>query len=540
MGDSYIKKNGLLYSSDLHTVLGVDDTSNFFTGRVPYGAHVIDGEVFSACPYESISLPDSVKQIGNAVFENSLALEKVKLPSSIKNLPPYLFAGCSALVKITMPNTLESFSEGLFKGCSSLTEIPFRSGLKELPPSVFEGCSSIKSLVIPSTVEKICSRSVAACTSLETVVIPSNVQEIALDAFSGCNAIRSVRIDGDSSLFFVGEDGNLYKKGASSDELLIRVCLSKGADFSFFKENPDDIAVDIAEDEEEDEDDTFSAEIGPNDEETGFMELSRGGLMENALTDGMSKNNNENSINKEKNMEGNNVDSMLADIMGEEKERVSSEVGSGVSEKEAEVLSEAMSVMSESSVQSGTGNVSTEELENLFSKQEKEALDTSAIEEEKKNPNLIDGKTKILIDSVAFSRVLHYEPKGSVPEDGDLFVIAEKTVTDEKGNKDFSKKLVSCCNTFARIHDFRRVFLLAGLPFENDEFTQFYFHYINKRNVILACEAESPSGLSDYAKKICEESRISLEKNELMDQRKSASVKTQMLIKLVIRDKYEK
>ena len=48
---SYIKKNGLLYSEDLHTVIGVDDTVPDFTGRVPFGAHKIDDEVFSDCPY---------------------------------------------------------------------------------------------------------------------------------------------------------------------------------------------------------------------------------------------------------------------------------------------------------------------------------------------------------------------------------------------------------------------------------------------------------------------------------------------------------
>ena len=58
---SYIKKNGLLYSEDGYTVIGVDDTSNEFNGRVPFGAHKIDDDVFSDCPYESISLPDSVK-----------------------------------------------------------------------------------------------------------------------------------------------------------------------------------------------------------------------------------------------------------------------------------------------------------------------------------------------------------------------------------------------------------------------------------------------------------------------------------------------
>ena len=81
--------------------------------------------------------------------------------------------------------------------------------------------------------------------------------------------------------------------------------------------------------------------------------------------------------------------------------------------------------------------------------------------------------------------------------------------------------------------------MLYGLPIDNDEFTQFFKHFISKKNVVLACEAESPSKLSDYGKKICEFSRISLKKEDLSEQRNTAAVKTDNLIKLVIRDKYE-
>ena len=81
--------------------------------------------------------------------------------------------------------------------------------------------------------------------------------------------------------------------------------------------------------------------------------------------------------------------------------------------------------------------------------------------------------------------------------------------------------------------------MLYGLPLDNDEFAQFFKHFIMKKNVILACEAESPSKLSEYGRQICELSRISLEKEELEEQRHSAAIKTKTLVKLVIRDKYE-
>ena len=531
---SYITKNGLLYSEDLHTVLGVDDTSKVFTGRVPFGAHRIDDDVFSDCPYESISLPDSVTELGNCLFENSKALKKVKLPSNITELPSYLFSGCSALTKVTMPNALTSLSEGLFKNCSSLTEIPFRAGISVLPVSVFEGCSSLKSLVIPPTVRRIESRAVAGCTSLESVVFPAGLEYIAPDAFEGCTSLHNIRIDDEGGLFYVGEnDGYLYEAADEGDRVVLKTSAGGGAAVSFFKDNADDISAGLSETDEEEieDDDTFSAEIGVSDEETQFMhdEVAAKKPADNIIekSDVIEK-------GDSKKMGDSAVDSMLADIMDAEKERntVSEEIG--VSEKETEVLSEAMSVMSESS-QNSAGGVTDSELEKLFAKNEESELATHNSE----NPDVLDSKAQILTDSVGLSNIIDCEPAGEIPEEPELYVIAEKLAKDSSGKNNFSQKLIACSKTFARIHDFKKIIMLYGLPLDNEEFAQFFQHFIAKKNIILACEAESPSKLSEYGKKICELARISLEKEELAEQRRSASVKTRTLVKLVIRDKFE-
>ena len=573
MSDLYIKKNGLLYSPDGQTVVGVDDTSPAFKGRVPFGAHYIDDEIFTECPYEAVYLPDSVKKIGKALFRDSPALEKVKLPSLVKVLPEYLFAGCGALEKITMPNELEGFSEGLFMDCQSLQEIPFRNGIKVLPKKVFAGCVSLKSLVIPNTVEIIESNAAANCTGLESLVIPDSVKEIASDAFVGCTSLHNIRINGQSNIFYIDEeDGCLYKKADGGDELIIKAYKVTPSSVNYFEDNVDDKPIEEADEDEEPEDQTFSPEIGVSEFEG---ELQTDGLAsENLETDSIDQNNlvqepeelaedsedefveqgvgisesendimeltNEDNINND--VQGDtmsdesNIDSMLADIMGEEKERIAAAENVGVSEKESEALSETISVMEEDAPENN-GTVSQSELEQLFSKNEEQEI-AAQVSEEDKDPSELDSKTKILVDSVSKSEILNFEPKTDDKSDGDLFVIAEKLITTDSG-EDFSTHLVACCKKMADIHDFRRVVLLYGLPLDNDEFMQFYRHFIGKKNIILACEADRPSKLSDYCKTVCENSRISLEKNELVEQRKCASVKSETLVKLVIRDNYE-
>lgn len=528
MGESFIKKNGLLYSEDLHTLVGVDDTSTEFSGRIPYGVHAIDDEVFSDCPYETVSIPDSVKKLGACLFENSKKLQKVKLPYSITELSPYMFNGCEALTKVTMPNELAILPEGLFQNCTSLCEVPFKSGIQEIPEHYADGCSAVKSVVFPLSLKKISSCAFANCTGLESIVLPSGIEEISPDAFENCSLLSSIRLEGESQIFYVGDDGSLYRHSDSSDELVIQNAAKRNQSVSFFKENVDDETEDTFDDDDEEEEDFFfSAEIGASDEETGIVDLTE------------DQNENIDKSVQESNMaDESNVDAMLADIMGAEKER-NQTADASVSENESRVMSEMMDIMSDSSSHSNTGAVTADELANLFSKnEENEAAGNDENPSDVKNPDGLDSKTQILVDSVEFSKILTFEPSGDVPEDSDLFVIAEKTVTDAAGQKSFSEKLEACCKTFAKIHDFKRVIMLNGLPLDNDEFMQFYFHFINKRNVILACEASSPSKLSDYCKSICNESRISLETADLTEQRKRISIKTDTLIKLVIQDKY--
>ncbi len=542
---SYIKKNGLLYSEDLHTVLGVDDTSKDFTGRVPFGAHKIDDDVFSDCPYESISLPDSVKELGNCLFENSKALEKVKLPSGLTELPPYLFSGCSALTKVTMPSAVSAFPEGLFKNCQSLTDIPFRAGITVLAESVFEGCTSLKTLVIPNTVKRIEAKAVAGCTSLESVVFPSCLEYLAPDAFDGCSALRSLRVDGDGGLFYVGEnDGCLYEAADEGDKIVVKASSFNRASVSFFKDNADDISAGLSEsdDEEFEDDDTFSAEIGASDDEAAFMQVEQPAAEPKASVEAavdtapepVFDSKPEPEADTASSNENSAVDSMLADIMGDEKERseLSDEVA--VSAEETLLLSETMTVMAESS-QSAASGITDSELEKLFEKNEETEFATHNTD----NPEVLDSKAQILTDSVEFSAVYDFEPADQLPEDPELYVIAEKLAKDENGKENFSSKLVACCQTFARIHDYKRVVMIYGLPLDNDEFLQFFKHFIAKKNVILACEAESPASLSDFGKKICEYARISLKREELAEQRRTAVLKTKTLVKLVIRDKYE-
>lgn len=531
----YTSKNGLLFTNDMKILVGIDSKSTEFNGTVPYGPEDVWAEAFADTTVSEIVLPESIKELSDCQFENLTSLESVKLPSSLKVLPPYLFSGCTKLSKVAMPVVVTAFPEGLFYGCASLQEIPFRVGIQELPENVCAGCSSIKSVVIPNSVAKIGSRAFADCKGLETVVLPAKIYELADDAFEGCDSIRNIRIDDGNNLFYIKEeDGCLYEKSIDGeDKLRLKVNKAVHKSVEFFEDQlKENSAVFIADDDELEDDDIFSSEVGAADEELVSM-----GAAENDIVETVNDDTNVH-VAEDSKMAENNVDDMLADIMGEEKARVEAGSGVGIGSQEGAALSEAIDVMEDSAASHGA-EISQNELENLFASNESQEPAGRDDVVGAQDSLALDSKTKILVESVGFSKIEICEPEGESPEDSDLFVIAEKIVTSDLGEHSFSQKLVSCVKKIARIHDFKRIIMLYGLPSDNEEFKQFYFHFINKRNVILACEAASPASLSDYGKMICEQSRISLESSELAEQRKRVSIKNDMLIKLVIQDKYE-
>ena len=218
MQDITIKKNGLVYTEDMKTVLAVDEESTLFSGTVPNGADAVGAEAFTCCKFTRISLPESIKHVGDNLFSNSEKLEWVHLPSSLKQLAPYMFSGCTSLIHVDMPVEINEFPEGLFYGCSSLQEIPFRYGITVLPENVFARCSSIVSLAIPDTVKKICKGAISDCENLQTIVFPEKLEELEEGAISGCPKLIRMRIQGDNSLFYTNPEGDtLFKKSAGGD-----------------------------------------------------------------------------------------------------------------------------------------------------------------------------------------------------------------------------------------------------------------------------------------------------------------------------------
>ncbi|MBE5950728.1 MAG: TIR domain-containing protein [Lachnospiraceae bacterium] len=185
---------------------------------VPEGVTKIN---FAGCMnIQSITLPESVYEIGANAFERCDSLMEIKLPKhevhyrgSLRGLPLYIarnlaketyqvWAGKLLGIKdaevegeIVIPEGvvyIDNWCIRLSDVSKKITSITFPSSLVEVEARTFEGCSNLEYVTFEKGVKKIGREAFANCTALKDVRI-SRTAEMEDDAFRGCPNVNIIR-----------------------------------------------------------------------------------------------------------------------------------------------------------------------------------------------------------------------------------------------------------------------------------------------------------------------------------------------------------
>ena len=163
----------------------------------------------------SVTLPNTVKEIGKEAFWGCASLTSVNLPDSLTSIGEHAFTGCTglpeeggiryagtcAVERTDKTLTTYSIKEGtrylhpdIFKEGSGMTSVRLPQSLQYIGTSAFYSCSKLTSVEIPDGVTKIDDSAFCFCYELASVRLPESLTSIGRNAFQDCRKIESISI----------------------------------------------------------------------------------------------------------------------------------------------------------------------------------------------------------------------------------------------------------------------------------------------------------------------------------------------------------
>ena len=186
----YFKQDGIKYH-----VLNKDEVeivAEYYEehedGSVSYNQNILSGDLVIP---ESITIGQNytVKNIGPYAFGG--AITSVTIPNSVTNIGANAFSSCIDLKSATLGNSVETIGNSAFNGCKNLETVNMGNSVKNIGNDAFRA-TSINDIIIPSSVTNIGEWAFAECLNLETIDIPSSVETVGDYAFWYCDNLSEL------------------------------------------------------------------------------------------------------------------------------------------------------------------------------------------------------------------------------------------------------------------------------------------------------------------------------------------------------------
>lgn len=141
---------------------------------------------------KDVLIKDGITEIGAHTFAY-WGFRGLTLPKTLKAIGDYAFSECAALPSVTFPPSLTSIGESAFMKCKNIRAIELPEGLQTMGASAFAQCDSLTSVSLPSTLHAITEHAFSKA-AIRTIDVPEGVQAIEQYAFYGCDSLVSVSL----------------------------------------------------------------------------------------------------------------------------------------------------------------------------------------------------------------------------------------------------------------------------------------------------------------------------------------------------------
>ncbi len=152
---------------------------------------------FYNCQSLRVAHLTNITKIGEFAFSDCVSLSTVTIPM-VESIGDAAFGAGSAdstsgtaIASITLPNTLKTLGEAVFFGCPNLTSVTIPSSIEDMKGFVFANCSSLETVILEDGITYIPEYTFYMDQSLITVT-GGNILEVADSGFYGCLYLESI------------------------------------------------------------------------------------------------------------------------------------------------------------------------------------------------------------------------------------------------------------------------------------------------------------------------------------------------------------
>ena len=141
-----------------------------------------------------ITLPSSLKKIGDFAFYYCKKLEEIIIPKNVTSIGEWAFCHCQSLESVEIPSSVTSIGDNAFIGCTNLASLELSYGIKSIGNGAFQGCTSLESVKLPNSIESLGSEAFFECVSLTSITLPSNIEIVPPYFVANCSVLKSIEI----------------------------------------------------------------------------------------------------------------------------------------------------------------------------------------------------------------------------------------------------------------------------------------------------------------------------------------------------------
>ncbi len=215
------------------------------------------------CGYATeYTIPDGIRQISGAAFNNCSDIISVTMPNSVTSIDMYAFRGCTGLTSVTLPDSLTKIGLNAFINCSGLTSVTIGNLVESIGESAFGHCDNLEAvyytgtitqwceitfddndanplyyahnlyinnnivddLVIPEAITKIKPYSFWGASCLTSVSIHNSVTNISNTAFVNCSGVETIVVESGNTTYDSRDDCNAIIETATN--ILVAGCMN--------------------------------------------------------------------------------------------------------------------------------------------------------------------------------------------------------------------------------------------------------------------------------------------------------------------------